>query len=143
VATFVRAGCHHECNLCTQVCPTGVIRPLNLEEKRVTKMALARVDTKACLPHRGVEECRVCADACDAAGYRAVEMRRVRLEIGAVPEGVFSAFELEEMSTILAPFVRADACVGCGQCENRCHAANVVRAGSLGASAVSVVAVAR
>jgi ferredoxin len=28
------AGCHQDCNYCTQVCPTGAIDPLTIEEKR-------------------------------------------------------------------------------------------------------------
>ena len=32
------------------------------------------------------------------AGYRAIEMRTVRLAVGEVPEGVMSALEIEEMS---------------------------------------------
>jgi ferredoxin len=138
IAVPVKAGCHPECNLCTQVCPTGAVRPLSLEKKRRTCMGQAKVDRRTCLPFTGKSECRLCFDECAAAGYNAIEMRRIRLDVDLdnVPEGTFSDVELEEMTHIDAPFVDAKACVGCGLCEYRCHAVNVRQAGLLQQSAV-------
>lgn len=50
-------------------------------------------------------------------------MRPIQLATGPVPAGAFSPEEIEQMGRILAPFVKADACVGCGICEYRCHSA--------------------
>ena len=86
-------------------------------------MDLAIVDTKTCRPHRGERDCQLCFDECNAAGYRAIEMRPIQLVTGPVPAGAFSPKEIEQMGRILAPFVKADACVGCGICEYRCHSA--------------------
>lgn len=139
VAVPARSGCHPDCNFCTQVCPTGAIRPLDLAAKRRTRMGLAAVNTRTCLPHSGQRDCRLCCDECAAAGYRAIEMRRIRLPMGEVPPGTFSKLELEEMSWIEAPWVNRDACVGCGLCEHRCHTALVAGARLLAASAIVVV----
>ena len=57
---------------------------------------------------------------------------------GPVPEGAFSPEEIEQMGKILAPFVKADACVGCGLCEYRCHSAWVSQQELLQRSAVIV-----
>jgi NAD-dependent dihydropyrimidine dehydrogenase PreA subunit len=114
------AGCHQDCNFCGQVCPTGAIRPLPIEAKRKTHMGLAVVDTWTCLPHAGRRDCQVCYDECRAAGYDAIEMREIRLDVGEAPQGVMSPDEMEAASRILAPFVKPDACVGCGLCEYRC-----------------------
>ena len=65
-------------------------------------------------------------------------MREVRLELGDVPEGVFSEMELEAMARIEAPFVRREACVGCGLCEYRCNSAYVKHESVLSASAITV-----
>ena len=138
MAVPLHAGCHQDCNFCTQVCPTGAIRPLTIEEKRKTRMGLARVDRAICLPHAGVEDCRHCSHVCESAGYHAIEMQEIELEMGDVPEGVFSDLELEAMSHIRAPFVVRDLCVGCGQCENRCHTVNVIQAAKLEKAAISV-----
>ena len=121
VAVFPHAGCHQDCNFCTQVCPTGAIQPLTLAEKRRTQMGLAVVDTRTCLPHRGERDCQLCFDECNAAGYRAIEMREIQLPMGEVPAGAFSTDELEAMGRIRAPFVNAELCTGCGLCEYRCH----------------------
>ena len=43
-AVPTKAGCHQDCNLCTQICPTAAIRPLALEEKRRTHMGLVKVN---------------------------------------------------------------------------------------------------
>lgn len=132
------AGCHQDCNFCTQVCPTGAIRPLSVAEKRKARMGLAVVDTRTCLAHAGERECRLCLEECRAAGYDAIRMREIKLEIGYTPDGMFSALELDEMSRIEAPFIDTDACVGCGLCEYRCHSSHVKGERLLNASAITV-----
>ena len=134
------AGCHQDCNFCGQVCPTGAIRPLPIDEKRKVHMGLAAVNTKTCLPHAGEQDCQLCSDECRAAGYNAITMRVIQLEVGDVPDGAMSALELEEASRILAPFVDAEACVGCGLCEYRCRAVWAKQHGKLKTSAIVVVA---
>ena len=138
VAVFPHAGCHQNCNWCTQACPTGAIQPLSLAEKRKAVMGLAVLNTGTCLPHHGERECQLCFDECNAAGYRAIEMRPIELASGPVPEGTFSPDEIEQMSRILAPFVKSDACVGCGLCEYRCHSVWVGRQKQLSKSAIIV-----
>jgi len=126
VAVPTWAGCHQDCNFCTQVCPTGAIRPLTVEEKRRTVMGLAAIDTNTCLGYAGIEECRVCYETCQRAGYGAIELRELELEIHLTEEERASmSFDyIERASHILAPVVDERSCVGCGQCENRCHTVN-------------------
>ncbi len=129
VADF--AGCEPTCNNCGQVCPTGAVRALALAEKRAARMGLAEIDPGLCLPHAGREECRLCADECDAAGYEAIEFVRVRTEMdetGAPVEG----------SGFLAPVVVAWRCNGCGLCQMRCHRVNALEKRLLPATAVRV-----
>ncbi|MCU0918251.1 MAG: 4Fe-4S binding protein [Planctomycetes bacterium] len=133
------AGCHQDCNFCTQVCPTHAIRPLSLTEKRRTALGLAVVNTTTCLPHAGQRDCRLCFEECEAAGYHAIQMRPIQLALGDIPPGVVSEAELEAMGTIEAPFVDPDACTGCGLCEYRCHTTHVKQAHVLSASAIRVV----
>jgi len=145
VARPTHAGCHQDCNFCTQVCPTGAIQPLDLAAKRRFHMGLASVDTETCLPLRSQDrrDCDVCYVECRQAGYEAIEMREIQIELNPPPpEGMFSELELSEMSRIRAPFVQAEACVGCGICEYRCHTRNVVQERVLAHSAIRVSAVA-
>lgn len=133
------AGCHQDCNFCTQVCPTHAIRPLSLPEKRKTRIGLAVIDTRRCLPHAGQRDCRLCFEECKAAGYHAIQMRQIKLALGDIPPGVVSETELEAMGSIEAPFVDAAACTGCGLCEYRCHTTYTKQAHTLPESAIRVV----
>jgi NAD-dependent dihydropyrimidine dehydrogenase PreA subunit len=112
---------------------------LTLAEKRRAKMGLAVIDAERCLPRRGKQDCDLCYVECNAAGYHAIEMRPMRLAVGDVPAGAVSEEELEEMGRIAVPFVKPDACVGCGLCEYRCHAVHVKQRRILAGSAVVVV----
>jgi ferredoxin len=127
------SGCEPSCSNCGQVCPTGAIRALPLEEKRVARMGLAVVNQATCLPYAGREECRVCVDECVAAGYQAIEFVRVGTEMDALGQPL-------DGTGRLAPLVLADKCVGCGLCQTRCYAVNVKAKGLLAESAIRVEA---
>jgi ferredoxin len=127
------AGCESSCNACTQVCPTGAIRAIPLEEKRVARMGLAIVNTKTCLPFAEKEACQLCVDECVSAGYNAIEFTRVGTEVDSQGEPI-------EGSGYLAPVVLADQCVGCGLCQTRCYAINVADKHLLSESAIIIEA---
>ena len=127
------AGCESSCNACGQVCPTGAIRALPLEEKKVARMGLAVVNETTCLPFAGKEDCDLCVQECDAAGYHAIEFIQVGTEVdddGIPVEG----------TGFRAPVVLADKCVGCGLCQTRCNGINVKEKGLLAESAIIIEA---
>ena len=127
------AGCESSCNACGQVCPTGAIRALPMEEKRFARMGLAIVNETTCLPHAGTGDCDLCVKECQAAGYDAIEYLQVGTEVdnqGAPVPG----------SGYLAPVVLEDRCVGCGLCQTRCYAINVKEDGLLDRSAIIIEA---
>ena len=127
------SGCEPKCNNCGQVCPTGAIRALSIEEKTAAHMGLAIINEKTCLPWAGREACQMCVDECNAAGYHAIEFRRVHVEVDAdghpVPDSGFSA-----------PVMIDDLCVGCGLCETRCHGILVDEKKLLAHTAIEVFA---
>ncbi|MCU0913871.1 MAG: 4Fe-4S binding protein [Planctomycetes bacterium] len=127
------SGCEPSCNNCGQVCPTGAVRALTLEEKRAARMALAQVDHQTCLPHAGRQVCQLCADECRMAGYDAIEFVRVGGEVDEKGEP-------QEGSGLLAPVVREDRCIGCGLCQMRCRAINVKAKRLLPRAAIRVCA---
>ena len=126
-----RAGCAPDCAICGQACPTGAIAPLPLEMKRRVSVGLAVVDAATCLPHAGKADCRLCLDACTAAGYDAIEFILTGVEMDATGAPV-------EDTGRLAPSVIADRCTGCGLCQAICHRINVREAPTLAASAIVV-----
>ncbi|WP_235908730.1 4Fe-4S binding protein [Roseiconus nitratireducens] len=127
------AGCESSCNACGQVCPTGAIRALPLEEKKVARMGLAIVNSDTCLPLAGREDCDLCVQECNAAGYHAIEYIKVRAEVDDDGQPI-------EGTGFLAPNVIADQCVGCGLCQTRCYGINVKEKHLLQESAIIVQA---
>ena len=126
------AGCESSCNNCGQVCPTGAIRALPIEEKREAHMGLAKVEP-TCLPLAGREACQLCVDECNAAGYYAIEFMRVHPTLDSSGNPI-------DGSGFSAPVLLADKCVGCGLCQTRCHVINVKTKGLLTSSAIVVEA---
>jgi len=127
------SGCEPSCSNCGQVCPTGAVRALTLEDKRAARIGLAQVDQRICLPHAGQGACQLCVDECRMAAYNAIEFLRVGGEVNEKGEPV-------DDSGCLAPVVREDRCIGCGLCQMRCHAINVKAEKRLRSSAIRVVA---
>jgi NAD-dependent dihydropyrimidine dehydrogenase PreA subunit len=127
------AGCESSCNACGQVCPTGAIRALPIEEKKAARMGLAVVNQQTCLPFAAREACQLCVDECVAAGYHAIEFTRVHSELDDQGLPV-------EDSGFFAPVVLADKCVGCGLCQTRCYRINVKLQGQLDQSAILIAA---
>ncbi|TWT76423.1 putative electron transport protein YccM [Planctomycetes bacterium CA13] len=125
------AGCESSCNACGQVCPTGAIRALPMEEKRYARMGLAVVNELTCLPMAGIEACQLCVDECVSAGYEAIEFHQVHTQVDEFGVPI-------EGSGFLAPVVLADKCVGCGLCQTRCNVINVKQSGSLQGSAIVI-----
>ena len=125
------AGCESSCNACGQVCPTGAIRPLPLEEKKVARMGLAYVNEATCLPMAGREDCDLCVQECRAAGYDAIEYMQVGTEVDEAGVPI-------DGTGMLAPVVVDDKCVGCGLCQTRCYGINVKDRGVLPESAIII-----
>ncbi|NQZ67688.1 MAG: 4Fe-4S dicluster domain-containing protein [Lentisphaeria bacterium] len=126
------SGCEPSCNNCGQVCPTGAIRAIPLEEKKVAKMGLA-ILSDTCLPIAGKEACQLCVDECTAAGYNALEFERMHVKIdddGMPVEG----------SGYSAPVMIAEKCVGCGLCQSACYRINVEIEEKLENSAIIIYA---
>lgn len=127
------AGCASSCNACGQVCPTGAIRALTIEEKSNARMGLAFVNEETCLPFAGREACQLCVDECHSAGYHAIEFTQVHTEVDELGIPV-------EGTGYLAPVVVDDKCVGCGLCQTRCYGINKAEKGLLDKSAIVIKA---
>ncbi len=100
--------CEYRCTLCGQVCPTGAIQRLSLEEKARVKIGLAMIDPGRCLPYAHGIPCIVCEEVCPTA------KKAIRLESVTVTDKEGKAMKIKQ------PKVDLDLCVGCGICEARC-----------------------
>jgi ferredoxin-type protein NapF len=101
---FDRGYCRPECNRCSQVCPTGAIRPITVEERSAHQVGHAVWVKKNCLVLTDGVECGNCARHCPVG---AIEM---------VPS------DPDDEESLKIPVVNEARCIGCGACENLCPA---------------------
>ena len=100
--------CDYSCNACGEVCPTGAIPRLGLEEKRHTPLGLARIDRDRCLPWAYSIPCIVCEEVCP------VRHKAVWLETIDTVDARGESFPIQ------LPRVVKELCIGCGICEYQC-----------------------
>jgi ferredoxin len=90
--------CNYECVLCSQVCPSGAILPLDVAAKKEIQIGKASFVKDDCIVITKKKDCGACSEHCPT---KAVKM---------VPH--------EEK--LLLPELNNDICVGCGACEHAC-----------------------
>ncbi len=100
--------CEYNCNLCSQVCPTGAIEKLTLQEKQEVRIGLALFDKNRCIPWAMGRNCGVCEEHCPAPG-KAIKF----FDVEAINEN-------GDPFIIKRPEVDPGLCIGCGICENKC-----------------------
>jgi len=90
--------CNFECKICGDVCPTGAILPLKLEDKKLVQLGKAKFVKENCIVETEKTDCGACSEHCPT---KAVHM---------IPyEG-----------KLVIPEVREEYCIGCGACEYAC-----------------------
>ncbi len=100
--------CEYRCTLCGQVCPTGAIKRLSLENKTKIKIGLAMIDKGRCLPYAHNRPCIVCEEVCPTP-KKAIWFEKVSVK------------DRDSKTIILQqPHVDLDLCIGCGICETKC-----------------------
>ncbi len=100
--------CEYRCTLCGQVCPTGAIQRLPLEEKMKVRIGLAMIDKGRCLPYAHATPCIVCEEVCPTP-KKAIWF-----------EEVFVKDRDGREMTVKQPRVDLELCIGCGICEAKC-----------------------
>jgi ferredoxin len=90
--------CSYNCSNCSQICPTGAIRPITVEQRRLVRTGTAEFIPDLCVVKTKGTSCGACNEHCPT---QAVHM---------VP--------WEKGLTI--PEVDSDLCIGCGGCEFIC-----------------------
>ena len=96
---FDKGFCEYNCHNCLEVCPTGALEKMTLEEKRLCRIGLAELDLNRCITVTDGTECGACAEQCPTG---ALQMK----------DGYAGAR--------LPYFINKELCIGCGGCENAC-----------------------
>ncbi|MFQ3550261.1 MAG: 4Fe-4S dicluster domain-containing protein, partial [Armatimonadota bacterium] len=89
--------CVKNCNLCSKVCPTQAIMPIELNEKHYIFIGRAVIDRSHCIAWNSDKVCLVCDEFCS-----------------------YNAIFWEKINGVKRPFIDEHRCVGCGICEKAC-----------------------
>ncbi len=102
--SFEHGFCRPECNQCSQVCPTGAIKPISIEDKTAIRVGHARWIKKNCIPIANGDSCGLCARQCPAQAIIMVNYTK------------------KNGQTVQVPAIDKERCIGCGKCEYLCPA---------------------
>ena len=105
--SFERGYCRPECTHCSQVCPTGAIRPITCEQKTAIHIGHAVWLQANCIPVVNGDSCGLCAKHCPVWAI-AMEDREIKVN--------------GERRMVGVPVVDTEKCIGCGKCEHLCPA---------------------
>jgi ferredoxin len=95
---YAHGTCTYDCVLCGEVCPSGAILPLPLEEKKLTQIGKAKFIKDECIVVTKKTDCGACSEHCPTKAVRMV----------AYEQG------------LVIPELNNDLCIGCGSCEHPC-----------------------
>ena len=101
--SFERGYCRPECTRCSEVCPSGAIKPITREDKASIHVGHAVWIKENCVVLTDGVSCGNCARHCPKQAIQMVDYEG--------PDG-----------TVKIPSVDEVKCIGCGACENLCPA---------------------
>jgi len=95
---FTVAFCSYNCSNCSQICPTGAIQPLTVEERRRVRTGVALFFQDRCVVKTKGTSCGACNEHCPTQAVRMVPWN----------------------NNLTIPEVDPELRVGCGGCEFIC-----------------------
>lgn len=99
---FQSAHCNYDCTVCSNICPSGAILPLNKESKHRTQVGVAHFIKQNCVVYTDNTNCGACSEHCPTKAVHMVPYLNANGRKLVIPE------------------VNAAICVGCGGCEHAC-----------------------
>jgi ferredoxin len=99
---FNRGSCDFKCNLCSNLCPSGAIKPIDLAKKQRVKIGESRFVRQFCVVETDNTSCGACGEICPSGAIDMVHLR----------EGANGALEI--------PVIDKTYCIGCGACQFVC-----------------------
>ncbi|HSP41773.1 MAG TPA: 4Fe-4S binding protein, partial [Luteolibacter sp.] len=95
---FSVSFCSYNCSDCSQVCPTGAIETITIEERRTVRTGVARFFQDLCVVETKGTPCGACNEHCPTQAVHMVPWK----------------------NGLTMPEVDPDLCIGCGGCEFIC-----------------------
>lgn len=102
VMDFEASYCRYNCTRCTEVCPTGALQPITVEEKHIFIIGHAQVEPDNCIG------CGLCVERCPR--------KAITLQPRKAPK---------QGQSRAAATVDTGDCIGCGACEYICPASPI------------------
>ena len=102
--SFEKGWCRPECTKCSEVCPSGPIVPVTVEEKSSIQTGHAVVVYENCVVNTDGVSCGNCARHCPSGAI---------MMVMSVPG---------DKDSLRIPAVDTERCIGCGACEYLCPA---------------------
>lgn len=102
--SYERGYCRPECTECSQVCPTGAIKPITAADKSAIAIGLAVWVKDRCVVNTDDVQCHNCERHCPTGAIALV------------------ARDPDYTDSLKIPVVDKELCIGCGACENLCPA---------------------
>ena len=96
--SFDSTFCNYHCKDCIDVCPTGALKLLTIEEKQTTQVGIAHFYPNRCVVSKDGTDCGACSEHCPTQAVKMVDFR----------------------GSLRIPQVNAEICIGCGGCESIC-----------------------
>lgn len=103
VMSYEAGFCRPECTSCSDVCPTGAIVKVTVEQKSSISIGHAEYNPFACVVNTDGVSCGNCARHCPTGAITMVK-----------PQDSWNDFEI--------PAIDTERCIGCGHCEYVCPA---------------------
>ena len=100
--SYERGYCRPECTKCSDVCPTGAIKPITKEAKSSTQIGHAKWHRCTCIVNTDKVQCGNCAEHCPTGAIQMVPM------------------DANDPKSLKIPAVNTERCIGCGACEYVC-----------------------
>jgi formate hydrogenlyase subunit 6/NADH:ubiquinone oxidoreductase subunit I len=97
---YITSFCNFECIICSEVCPTGAIKPIDLETKKLTQLGKAKFVKENCVVYTDETACGACSEHC--------------------PTKAVNMIPYDKKPSITIPEVNDKICIGCGACEFAC-----------------------
>jgi ferredoxin len=101
---YERGYCRPECTNCSEVCPTGAIRPITPADKTAISIGHAVWIADNCIVNSDGVQCTACQSHCPTGAIALV------------------ALEPDNERSLKIPVVNKEMCIGCGACEYLCPA---------------------
>jgi ferredoxin len=97
---YDKGFCQPNCTNCLDVCPSGALTSLPLNEKQMTQVGMAHFTLEECVVYKNHTDCGSCSEHCPTQAVKMIDYK----------------------NGLRIPSVTPEICIGCGGCEYACPA---------------------